>query len=340
MKTAAAALLNCDPAELAVTESAQSAWAKAFASLDFRPGDRIFCWESEYAGNAVALLQAKRRFGVQLEVLPMRQGRVDVERLEAELVAFQAARTGRALVALCHLQTNSSVVQPAEAVGQVARRHQAVFLLDTCQTIGQMPVDLRRLGCDFACATGRKWLRGPRGTGLLYARGDCQWELVGEPCMLDHVSAHWTSPSSYHLAEGARRFEMWETSPALHAGLAAALQLCSSIGPERIWERATMLARRLRGRLQDMGLTCCDAEAEPESRAAIVTFAATRPAQEIKEALAARRIAVSVSPRIHSFNESDWKEPPVVRLSPSYYNTEDEIDAAAAALREILEEKT
>ena len=367
-RQAAAELLGCDADEIALTESAQSAWAKAFACLAFRPGDHIFCWASEYAGNAVAFVQAAKK-GVKLQVLPMRSdGVVDIESLEKALESMPSS--SRSLVALTHIQTNSSIVQPAAAVGKIAQKHGAIFLLDTCQSIGQLPVNLRALGCDFACGTGRKWLRGPRGTGLLYARksvlpqsessesqtGGLRYEgpsssssLVGEPAMIDHVSASWKRSDHYELSAGARRFEMWESSPALHCGLAVAIDACRTIGPERIFRRASFLAELLRDELrQNQGVTLRDApetsatSAARAARCAIVTFEASGlgiTADEIKEALTQRRIAVSVAPPFHTFDDSAWNLPATVRLSPSYYNTEEEIHAAAETVRDILKSK-
>ncbi|CAE7597585.1 csd [Symbiodinium natans] len=349
-RKAAAKLLGCDPEEIALTESAQSAWAKAFYSFSFREGDRIFCWASEYAGNAVAFLQAAKRHA-KLEVLPMRpDGIVDLDALEAALKSLP--ETARAVVALTHIQTNSSVVQPAAAVGKLAREHGAVFILDACQSIGQIPVDVRSLLCDFACATGRKWLRGPRGTGFLYARASALNHasgLVGEPPMIDHVSARWTQSHVYKLAPDARRYEMWETSPALHMGLKKALELCEHVGPQHIQRKSTGLAAALRQKLASIkGVRCCDAPASLEeaqvegvSRCAIVTFEAFSDlgitSEAIKGALAKQRIAVSVSPPFHTFNDEDWRQPSVVRVSPSYYNDESEVDVLAQKIKGIIE---
>lgn len=179
---AVAALLNCEPGEIALHESAQAAWARAFYSLQFEPSDRIVCFESEYAGNAVAFAQACKKSGAALEVLPMRaDGIADLEQLRAALARGPARIGGRTLVALTHVQTDSSVVQPAARVGELCRAHGALYLLDACQTIGQLPLDVRSLQCDFASGTGRKWLRGPRGTGFLCAREPAGCIPTGAP---------------------------------------------------------------------------------------------------------------------------------------------------------------
>ena len=141
---AVADLLNCAPDEVALHESAQAAWARAFYSLEFTSTDRIVCFESEYAGNAVAFVQACKRSGAALEVLPMRaDGIADVDALEATLARGPADAAGRTLVALTHIQTDSSVVQPAARVGALCRAHRALYLLDACQSVGQLPISVR-----------------------------------------------------------------------------------------------------------------------------------------------------------------------------------------------------
>jgi len=398
---AIALLLGCASEEVAIVDSSQAAWSRAFYSLKFRRGDRILCFESEYAGNAVAFLQTAKRTGATVEVLPMRaDGIIDVDALSAALTRPGASgggggAGGRVLVALTHLNTDSSIVQPAREVGTLCAAHGALYLLDTCQSVGQLAVNVKELGCDFACGCGRKWLRGPRGTGFLYARlralqataadadmvdatdivvaatstdssrsssnssnssssssSSSSLSLVGEPPMLDHAAASWTSPSTYTLQPDARRYEMWECSEALRHGLAAAARLCLEEGPGVIFTKATGLARRLRlglGRVP--GLVMRDAPplfdeeagaAAGAARAAIVCFEAEThhgvPAAALHDALAARQVGASVSSSGHSFAAAARARPAVLRLSPSYFNTEADVDAAVEAIKEALEE--
>ena len=355
LRAAVGQLIGCDADEVALVESAQAAWAKAFYSMDFRQGDRVLCFEAEYAGNAVAYLQAAKRTGCTVQVLPMRaNGVADLAALEAALATPPTA-AARTLVSLSHVQTDSSVVQPAAEVGALAKAHGAVYLLDACQTIGQLGVDVRELGCDFACGTGRKWLRGPRGTGFLYARRaalpgaegaeGAGAGLVGEPPCIDHVSVEWTSPEGYAVAPGARRYEMWEASEASRTGLEAAVAVCLAVGPRRINAISSHLAARLRGHLAATpGVALRDGSqlggaAAGAELCGIVTFDASAlgvDAAAVKAALAARKIAVSVSPSVHTFDSARWALPPAVRVSPSYFNTVAEVDLVAAAVREVL----
>lgn len=364
---AIARLLNCSAAEIALADSAQQAWARAFYSLNFRAGDRILCFENEYGGNAVAFLQAQQRCpGLDLEVLPMRSdGIIDVSALKTALfqtsgeAAPSAAAPPRVLVALTHVQTGSSIVQPAAAVGALCAQHGALYLLDACQSIGQLPVDVQAIGCTFASGTGRKWLRGPRGTGFLYVRLDALQRapgaarctgLLGEPPMIDHAAARWSRAREYALCPDARRYEMWERSEALRHGLMVAAHECAEIGPDAIFARARALAARLReGLARIEGCLIRDAPLEFDettaaalgaSRGAIVTFEAEstrhRAAVTIEKALAAARIAVSVSPPTHSFDEAHWARPSVVRISPHHFNTIADVDAALEVIRDTL----
>lgn len=358
---ALAGLLGCDASEIALFESAQAAWAAAFYSLAFRPGDRVLCFESEYGGNAVAFLQVARRTGCTVEVLPMlASGVVDVAALERALAGGGAAGS-RALVALTHINSDCSVVQPAARVGALARSHGATYLLDACQSIGMIDVDVRALGADFACGTGRKWLRGPRGTGFLYARGEALPEragapngLVGEPPVVDHTSVEWLARGAYELRPGGARvrYEMWENAVALRAGLAVAADEARALG--RLGDVPVRLAARLRAGLAAVpGVELRDAPAafdddaaaaEGASRAAIVCFVCAGSAaggravesQRVVDELAARRIGVSASPPRHTFDDTQWARPASVRASPSHLNTEAEVDALVAAVREIV----
>lgn len=365
-----ARLLNCLPSEIAITDSAQQAWARAFYSLNFQAGDRILCFEEEYAGNAVAFLQAERRCpGLKIVVLPMRpDGIISIDALEKALQYDPGpfvTEKPRALVALTHVQTNSSIVQPAAAVGRLCLQYKALYLLDSCQSIGQLPVDVKDIGCTFACGTGRKWLRGPRGTGFLYVRSDalpseCRQQnlakgqhknwLVGEPPMLDHAAAQWHQATEYTLLPDARRYEMWECSVALRHGLTVAVDECITIGPAVIFARACALAQHLRiGLSFIIGVVLRDASptfdetasvAIGATRCAIVTFEAESnlhiPAAQIAKALTESCISCTVSPSTHSFNELHRKHPPTVRISPHYFNTEADVDAVINVMREVV----
>ncbi|ROO90970.1 selenocysteine lyase/cysteine desulfurase [Actinocorallia herbida] len=325
---ALAELVGAEPAEIAFTESATRAWDQAFYAIPFKPGDRILTTESEYTSSALAYAQVARRHGTVTEVVPDdADGTIDLDALAAAL-----ARGGVRLVALNHMPTHDGLINPAAEVGALAREHGALFLLDACQSVGQVPVDVRELNADLLSATGRKFLRGPRGTGFLYARAEILPLL--DPPVVDLLAADLTGPDDFAFRPDARRFESWERSVANQLGLGTAARYALDLGLDAIAGRVQGLAARLRTGLSGLpGVTVHDRGAH---KSGIVTFGHTvREAGELVTELAARGVVTRVSEQ--TFRYDGGAHPPArVRASAHYYNTEDEIDQAVATLAEVL----
>ena len=307
-----ARLLNADPSEIALMESATRAWDAAFTALSFAPGDRIVTGRAEYASNMLTLLHAARRQGVAIDVAPDdADGQLDVTALEGMI----GARTR--LIALTHAPTDSGLVNPVAAVGRLAQAAGVPFLLDACQSAGQMPLDVAAIGCDMLTATGRKFLRAPRGTGFLYVRR--AWLDRLDPPTLDLRAAVWTAPDEYTICPDARRFETWEASAANRLGLGAAIDHALAWGLDAIRTRVDSLAQSLRQRLTERGAEVAD---RGPVLSGLVTFSTTEPAADLAARLQAAEVNVSVtSPGWARFDGA----PPRVRASVHYYNTEDEI---------------
>ncbi|MFV9673013.1 MAG: aminotransferase class V-fold PLP-dependent enzyme [Acidimicrobiia bacterium] len=320
-----ARLIGADRSEIALADSATRAWGLAFTALHFSKGDRILTTTSEYASNVIAFLQVAERTGVSVEVIPDRTtGEVDVDALDAMI--DDRVR----LIAINHVPTNSGLVNPAADVGRVANAHGVPYLLDACQSVGQMPIDVGEIGCDMLSATSRKFLRGPRGAGFLFVSKKMLDRL--DPAVLDLHGARWETPDRYEMRSDARRFELWERSPALVLGLGRAATYAMDIGLEEIWERILELSGMLREGLSDVaGVTVRDIGSE---RGAIVTFTIEDHAAEIvKAALHAQGINVSVvTPYSARFDMEARDLPNLVRASVHYFNTEDEIDRLIAAV--------
>jgi cysteine desulfurase / selenocysteine lyase len=240
-----ARLVSAERDEIALTENATVAWQMAFYALPFRPGDRILTARAEYAANYVAFLQVARRTGATIEIVPDdSEGVLDPQAMERML--DDRVR----LIAITWVPTNGGLVNPAAEVGRIARAHGISYLLDACQAVGQMPVDVTALGCDMLSATGRKFLRGPRGTGFLYVRRDLMRQL--EPPLIDHFGAPWVAPDRYELRPDARRFETWENNYAARLGLGVAVDYALAIGMEPIMARCRALADQLRTALSEV----------------------------------------------------------------------------------------
>ena len=315
---AAAELLNCAADEIAVVENATRAWDMAFYSFRFAQGDRILTAEAEYASNYIACLQTARATGATVEAIPNDEhGQVSAAAL-GEMLDDRVK-----LIAITHVPTNGGLVNPAAAIGRIARDAGIPFLLDACQSVGQMPVDVEAIGCDILSATGRKYLRAPRGTGLLYVRRALIEKL--EPPFLDLHAAEWTTTDTYAIRGDARRFETWEGSVAGKIGLGVALDYALGWGLDAIYVRVTGLADTLRAGLAAIpGVTVRDLGAE---QCGIVTFTkdGMAPAQ-IQRALAAQKINIAVSPRNFTRLDMDARDlDALARASVHYYNTEDEV---------------
>ena len=198
--TSGARLLNCSASEIAFLENATRAWQMAFYSIPFAAGDRILTSVAEYGSNVIAYRQLAQRTGVEIVHVPNdSMGQLDCNALK-ELVDDRVK-----LIAVSHIPTGGGLVNPVAAIGQIANDAGIPYLLDACQSAGHMPLDVETIGCDFLSLTGRKYLRGPRATGLLYVR-QSRLDSV-EPVFLDQHAADLVSPTEYVLREDAKRFE-------------------------------------------------------------------------------------------------------------------------------------
>ena len=321
-------LIGCSTDEIAVVENATRAWDMAFYGLKFAPGDRILTARAEYSSNVIAFLQVAARTGAVVEVVENDEsGQLSVSDLRTRLHNGDGPVK---LVAITHVPTQGGLINPAIEIGAATREAGVTYLLDACQSVGQFPVNVEEIGCDFLSATGRKYLRGPRGTGFLYARSSMIEHV--EPPFLDLHAAAWTAPDRYEIRRDARRFENWETNYAAKIGLGVAVNYALSWGIEAIEERINALAGRLRQLLGDMdGVTVHD---QGQRQGGIVTFTIDGvPSQEVQQRLAEQRVNVSVSLVEYARLDLSYRElPDLARASVHYYNTEDELHRLIDAL--------
>ena len=304
--------------EIALMENATVAWCHAFYALPLKKGSRILTCEAEYAANYVAFLQRAKRDDLKIEVIPSNaSGTLDINALEA------AMGDDVGLIAITWIPTNGGLVNPASEVGLIARKSGVPYLLDACQAAGQIRINVTELGCDFLSATGRKYLRGPRGTGFLYVKD--KWLDTLEPAMIDHFGAPWVATDRYQLRNDARRFETWENSYALRAGLGAAIDYADHIGIDHIHRRVSELANHARVQLSEIPSVILHDLGE--ERCGIVSFSVDGlDARSLVEKMAASGYAIGSSGASSTRIDAERRQlPTLIRLAPHYYNTEDEI---------------
>jgi len=317
-----AKLLNAKPSEIAFASNHTRAWEMGLRALDWQAGDRLLIHDSAYTSNYLAFLHLVRTRGIVLDRMPSgKRGIIDIEQIEPLITNRTKA------IALTHMPTFDGSIQPAAALGEIAKAHSIYYLLDACQSVGQAEIDVQAIGCDLLAGTGRKWLRGPRGTGFLYVRESASNKL--SPPLIDNISASQISDTDFKWADGAKRFETYERHVAGQIGLGVAATYASDLGLARIEDRVKTLATTLRERLADFSLNVLD---QGDAMSGIVTFRSeTKPAKQIIEPLWEKRIAVSyISP--HQVSE----RPEAVRASIHYYNTQHEIDQFCDKLAQII----
>jgi len=318
-------LLNASSDEIAYVENATRAWDMAFYALPLKDGDRILTHESEYVSNYLGLMQQAKRRNLHIDLIPSDEhGQVDIAEI-GNLITDQTK-----LIAITHVPTQGGLVNPVREIGRLAKQHGLMYLIDACQSAGQIALDVKELQCDMLTGTGRKYLRGPRGTGFLYVRQGFLDEL--DPPFVDLHSANWIGDDQFEFAAGAKRFENWESFVAGRVGLMQAVRYANSLGVSQIEARVASLAQELRDSLtavkdvvvHDRGVRKCG----------IVTFAKKNITNE---SMASRLRASGINISVSSFSSArlDFGKrrlDSLARASVHYFNTHGEIIRFAKAI--------
>ena len=327
----AAMLLGTGAANIAFQLNATEAFSKALSAFSFQKGDVILTSVNDYTSNQIQFISLSKKHGVRLIHVPdLPEGGIDAQAVKEYIEKYTPK-----LVSVSHVPTNSGLVQDVSSVGDICEQTGTAYLVDACQSVGQMNVDVSKIKCDFLSATMRKFLRGPRGGGFLYV-SDRALEEGFEPLMIDMRGADLTGPKEYKPRSGAMRFEGWENNYGVVRGASVAVDHALSVGLDDIEQYNRSISGRLREglakidgvRIWDKGTHLC----------AIVTLH-IRDAdwKDVKDYMTSNRINSSVAVRSNNqldFGAGGKNVPWALRLSPHYYNTENEIDEVIRVLSE------
>ena len=323
-----AQVLGCSPEEIAFSDSATRSWLTAFQAVPLAEGDRVLITEIEYAGNAIPILRRAQAVGASVEVVPSTaDGEVDLPALRALLDERVK------LVSLVHAPTNGGLLTSVQEAAEAAHEVGALVLLDACQSVGQVPCRADELGVDFITGTGRKWVRGPRGTGFLYVKRSVLETLVKEN--VDLRGGSWVDRDRVRLREDAKVFELWEYGVADRLGLVTAGRYMLGLGIPQIGSAVQGVSERLRHglagiegvRVHDLG----------ERRSGIVTFSLEGvPAPEVVELLRRADVTTTVSRRPSTLIDMSRRGlEEIVRASPHYFVSPEQIDRTLESVQDL-----
>ncbi|KQT23315.1 capreomycin acetyltransferase [Chryseobacterium sp. Leaf405] len=325
-----ARLINCKPSNIAFATSATEAFAKALSSIIFEEGDVIITTVDDYISNQITFISLQKKLNVKvIRTKNLSDNELDLEDLENFIKLYDPK-----LVAVTHIPTNSGLIQNVEAVGKICKQYNILYLVDACQSVGQMVVDVEKIGCDFLTATGRKFMRGPRGTGFLYV-SDKILEQNHAPLLLDMRGANWTEYNDYELFKTAKRFEHWEISYASLLGFTKALQYANDIGLDNIEHYNRELSQKLRQNLRNSGFQVWDLG---NNLSSIITFSGPDgDLENIQKVLKENNVYFSATYKNSALIDFTNKNiHGIVRLSPHYFNTTEEIEKVSEILKNSL----
>ncbi|WES99020.1 aminotransferase class V-fold PLP-dependent enzyme [Chryseobacterium arthrosphaerae] len=322
----AAKLINTRPSNIAFVNSSTDGYAKALSSIPFEKGDCIITTNNDYISNQIAFISLQKRFQIKIiRAANLPDHELDLEDFERLIRKHQPK-----LIAVTHIPTNSGLVQNVEAVGKLCRQYDILYLVDACQSVGQRVVDVEKINCDFLTATGRKFMRGPRGAGFLYV-SDRVLHAEMAPLFLDSNGAQWTEFDHYQLNGTARRFELFERSNALLMGFKEALRYANTIGMAAIENYNRELSGKLRTNLQNSGYRILD---QGNQLSSIVTFCQKdNKIDKIQKVLNENNVFFTVSNKTNALIDFTFKNVDhAIRLSPHYFNTVEEIEVVSGLL--------
>ena len=326
----AAKLIHCHRRNIAYTTNATDSYARAISSIPFEKDDVILTSQDDYVSNYIAMLSLVKRFGVHVVTVPNSpSGGIDITAAESLIVKHKPV-----LFSLTHIPTSSGLIQPVSKIGELCRQYGVLYLVDGCQSIGQLSVDVNSCRCDFMSFTARKFLRGPRGAGFLFV-SDRVLDLGLYPLFLDMEGADWIAADQFKLKPTAKRFEDWEFAYALMLGTKCAIDYALSVGMDQIENRTRDLSLYTRESLSTV--SHIHMHDTGNDLGAIITITSEKmDVAHLYQFLYKSGINTSITDKssaLLDFSEKGLEK--VLRISPHYYNTESEVDRFIEILKGI-----
>lgn len=325
----AAKLIHAKSSNIAFAGSSTDAYAKALSSISFKEGDCIITTNDDYISNQIAFISLQKRYAIEI----IRVANLPDNELDLEDFEYLIKKHHPKLVAVTHIPTNSGLIQNVEGVGKLCKQYDVLYLVDACQSVGQVVMNVKKINCDFLTATGRKFMRGPRGTGFLYV-SDKVLNQKMYPLFLDSFGARWTSFNEYQINDTAKRFELFERPYAALLGFTEALRYANTLGMDQIESYNHILADTLRDNLLNHGFRILD---KGNRLSSIITFCqADGGVEKIHKILSKHNVFFKENHKGDALIDFTFKKVDhAIRLSPHYFNTIEEIEKVSQLLEKV-----
>lgn len=329
----AAKLLNAGSKdEIAFIDSASRGWNLIIYGLDIKESDVIVTLSSEYGTNLLTIYDIAKRTHCGIKVIQCdNEGNFSLDDVD------QALQSGGTILAVSHVAAQGSIVNPVVELGILAQKYDAIYIVDGCQAVGQIKVDVQQINCCAYVTAGRKWLRGPRGTGILYVRRNApirtpQIDLASADLVFDELG----TVVDVKVRDDAKQFELWEKSTSSLLGLANAIQEYMDYGIDTAEQEICAKANYIRSFVvSNQHLALVGSE---NSSTGVVGFYIKDPKQEkkVKELIEKENFIISYV--------CDWDCPTffpqngvqyIFRISPHYYTSNDDIQAICNLIQRL-----
>lgn len=327
----AAKLINANSVdEIAFMDSASRGWNMAIYGLRMSAKDTIITLSSEFGTNLITIFDKAKKANANVKILNCDiNGDFSLNELE------ECLKKGAKFIAISHVVAHGSIINPVEEIGKLAKQYGCTYIVDGCQAVGQIPVNIDMLNCDAYITTGRKWLRGPRGTGFLYINKMAEIDTT----QLDLASADLIFDKDLNISDiqirnDAKRFELWERSIANVLGLSNAIQ--ESFFHDSMLNNMRNHVNLIRSEIIDnRNFTLIGKE---KSESLIIGFYLNNPEKESIVERSFKDVDISIS-TMH-----DWDCPlhfpkngatKIFRIAPHYYTDEDTIQLTCKAIENV-----